>query len=66
MTISVGGATGTKTFDTTTTTDASMGWKAGKLTFTGTAGQTVTVTFTDTDTGTPYGMVIDAVSMTAS
>ena len=38
-----------KTFDTTGHSDASMGWKSGKLTFAGTAGDVVTLSFADTE-----------------
>jgi hypothetical protein len=40
-----------------------MGWKAGKLTFGGTAGDVVTITFQDTDSATAFGSTLDAVSL---
>lgn len=55
-----------KVFDTTNTTISAMGWKSGKLTFSGTAGDVVTLTFQDTDNGTSNGIALDAISMTAS
>ena len=55
----------TKMFDTTGHTDVSMGWKWGKLTFAGSAGDVVTVSFADTDGATAWGTTLDGVSVTA-
>ncbi len=66
LTVSAGGVSLNKTFNTTGHTLAGMGWKSGTLRFTGTSGELVTLTFTDTDRGgTPYGMVLDDVTVIA-
>lgn len=66
LTVSAGGVTVRKTFNTTGHSLASMGWKTATLRFTGTQGELVTLSFTDTDHGgTPYGMVLDHVTVIA-